>query len=87
MSCRYGLGQILMKQEKFEEALGHFELACKINPASSVLRCCCGSALHKMGRLEEAAQQLKVSVLVLYAGVCTWEKCLERRLGRCAYLD
>lgn len=59
-ACRYGLGQIMMKQEKFAEALGHFELACTINPASSVLRCCCGLALNKMGRLEEAARQLRV---------------------------
>lgn len=49
-----------MKQEKFAEALGHFELACRINPASSVLRCCCGLALHKMGGLDEAVRQLKV---------------------------
>lgn len=68
-SHRYGLGQILIKQEKYVEALAHFELACKINPASSVLRCCCGSALHKMGRLDEAARQLKVRVR---KSVCCW---------------
>lgn len=49
-----------MKQEKYAEALGHFELACRVNPASSVLRCCCGLALHKMGGLDEAVRQLKV---------------------------
>lgn len=58
----YGLGQIMMKQEKFAEALGHFELGCTINPASSVLRCCCGLALNKMGRLEEAARQLRAAI-------------------------
>lgn len=60
--CRYGIGQILVKQEKYGEALAHFELGAKINPASSVLRCCCGLALHKMDRLEDAARHLKVSV-------------------------
>lgn len=68
--CRYGLGQILIKQEKHADALGHFELACRINPASSVLRCCCGLALHKMGRLDEATRQLRVrgSCLHMMAG-------------------
>jgi hypothetical protein len=54
------VGQVLLRQEKFAEALGHFRAAAAIHPASSVLRCCCGAALHKMGRLEEAAQQLRV---------------------------
>lgn len=58
--CRYGLGQVLLKQEKHGEALAHFELAGGINPASSVLRACCGSALANMGRLDAAAMQLKV---------------------------
>jgi predicted Zn-dependent protease len=66
VACRYGLGQILIKQEKHADALGHFELACRINPASSVLRCCCGLALHKMGRLDEAARQLRVRGPCLY---------------------
>lgn len=69
--CRYGLGQILIKQEKHTDALGHFELACRINPASSVLRCCCGLALHKMGRLDEATRQLRVRA-----------PCLHRRDGK-----
>jgi tetratricopeptide (TPR) repeat protein len=72
---RYGLGQILIKQEKYGEALAHFEMACRINPASSVLRCCCGLALNKMGRLDEAVRQLKVratatSLLSLHGAFC-----------------
>jgi predicted Zn-dependent protease len=57
---RYGLGQICMKQEKAAEALAHYQQAARINPGSSVLRCCCGSALRKMNHLAEALRQLKV---------------------------
>eukprot|EP00879_Flechtneria_rotunda_P032571 GHRR01035799.1.p1 GENE.GHRR01035799.1~~GHRR01035799.1.p1 ORF type:complete len:408 (+),score=197.72 GHRR01035799.1:218-1441(+) len=60
----YGLGQIYTKQEKHTEALVHFELAAKINPSSSVLRCCCGIALKKMGRLGEALTQLKAAIAI-----------------------
>lgn len=49
-----------MKQEKYIEALTHFDLAARINPSSSVLRCCCGTALRRMCRLEDALKQLKV---------------------------
>eukprot|EP00878_Enallax_costatus_P038838 GHUV01044314.1.p1 GENE.GHUV01044314.1~~GHUV01044314.1.p1 ORF type:complete len:109 (+),score=14.91 GHUV01044314.1:594-920(+) len=61
-NCRYGLGQIYMKQEKYMEALTHFDLATRINPSSSVLRCCCGTALRRMNRLEDALKQLEVRV-------------------------
>lgn len=61
---RYGLGQIYMKQEKYEAALKHFSLAAHINPNSSVLRCCCGTAFRRMNRLEDALKQLKVTVSV-----------------------
>eukprot|EP00775_Hariotina_reticulata_P006606 gene6606-6834_t len=61
-NAMYGLGQIYLKQEKYLEALVHFEHACSINPSSSVLRCCCGIALRKMNRLDEALQQLRVAV-------------------------
>lgn len=60
---RYGLGQLYMKQEKYVEALAQFQMAAKINTASSVLRCCCGSALRKMNQLPEALKQLKVCTL------------------------
>lgn len=67
------MGQIYMKQEKYVEALTHFNLAARINPTSSVLRCCCGTALRRMDRLEEALKQLKVGVgvgVLLVAAEC-----------------
>jgi predicted Zn-dependent protease len=51
-----------MKQEKAAEALTHYQQAARINPGSSVLRCCCGSALRKMNHLAEALRQLKVGM-------------------------
>ena len=35
----------------------------QVNPQSSVLRCYAGMALHKMGRTQEALQQLQVGML------------------------
>lgn len=37
--CRYGLGMIYYKQEKFNLAEMHFKKALSINPQSSVLLC------------------------------------------------
>lgn len=37
--CRYGLGMIYYKQEKFNLAEIHFKKALSINPQSSVLLC------------------------------------------------
>lgn len=59
-ACSYGLGQVALKQEKLPEALAHFEAAAAIHPGSSVLRCCAGATLRRMGRLHEAARQLRV---------------------------
>lgn len=39
MFCRYGLGMIYYKQEKFNLAEIHFKKALSINPQSSVLLC------------------------------------------------
>lgn len=46
--CRYGLGMIYYKQEKFSLAEMHFQKALDINPQSSVLLCHIGvvSRLH-----------------------------------------
>lgn len=47
-ACRYGLGMIYYKQEKFSLAEMHFQKALDINPQSSVLLCHIGvvSSLH-----------------------------------------
>lgn len=39
LCCRYGLGMIYYKQEKFSLAEMHFQKALDINPQSSVLLC------------------------------------------------
>ncbi len=61
---RYGMGQIFFRQEKYDTALTHFRKASTINPASSVLRCYCGMALHKLKRLDEALVLLQVNEAV-----------------------
>lgn len=58
--CRYGIGQIYLRQEKYELAENHFRRALTINPGSSVLMCYLGMALHKMGKNDEALEQLQV---------------------------
>ena len=37
--CRYGIGMIFYKQEKFQLAEIHYRKALSINPGSSVLLC------------------------------------------------
>jgi len=56
----YGLGQIYLRQEKYELAENHFRRALHINPSSSVLLCYLGMSLHKLGRNAEALEQLQV---------------------------
>eukprot|EP00877_Chromochloris_zofingiensis_P008854 jgi/Chrzof1/4221/Cz14g03180.t1 len=58
----YGIGQIFLRQEKYDMALQHFQAASSINTTSSVLRCYCGMALHKMGRLAEALRLLQEAI-------------------------
>lgn len=58
----YGIGQIYFKQEKHEMTEYHFRRALSINKHSSVLRCCLGKTLHKMGCTEEALQLLDEAV-------------------------
>ena len=60
LSCRYGVGQIYFRQEKYEMAEYHFRRSLLINQRSSVLRCYVGSALHKIGRAQDALDQLQV---------------------------
>ena len=60
LSCRYGVGQIYFRQEKYEMAEYHFRRSLLINQRSSVLRCYVGVALHKIGRAQDALDQLQV---------------------------
>lgn len=63
LSCRYGVGQIYFRQEKYEMAEYHFRRSLLINQRSSVLRCYVGVALHKIGRAQDALDQLQVEDL------------------------
>lgn len=56
--CRYGIGQIYYRQEKYEMAINNFKHALNINPRSSVLMCYLGMAYHKQSRSEEALKAL-----------------------------
>lgn len=58
---RYGIGQVFLREEKFSEALAHFQAAAAVNPGSSVLACYCGVAAHRMGNLKAALAHLSVS--------------------------
>ena len=58
----YGIGQIYFKQEKFEMTEYHYRRALEINRNSSVLRCCLGKTLHKMGCTDEALELLDEAV-------------------------
>lgn len=60
VSCRYGIGQIYFRQEKYREAEYHFRAAADINKRSSVLHCYTGMALHRQGLHAEALQRLQV---------------------------
>ncbi len=58
----YGLGAVLMRQEKYELAEYHFRRALEIHPRSSVLHCCQGQALHALGRAPDALAALDAAV-------------------------
>jgi tetratricopeptide (TPR) repeat protein len=56
--CRYGIGQIYYRQEKYEMAINNFRHALNINASSAVLMCYLGMAYHKQGRISEAMSAL-----------------------------
>lgn len=58
----YGLGQILLRQERPEQAVHKFAEASKISPGSSVLQCYLGIALARLGRHEQAIRVLQQAV-------------------------
>jgi len=56
----YGLGSIYHRQERYELAEYHFRRALGINPASSVLHCYLGMALHAQNSASKTAEALEV---------------------------
>lgn len=60
--CRYGIGQIYYRQEKYEMAINNFKHALNINPRSSVLMCYLGMAHHKQGRSNESLKALAEAI-------------------------
>ena len=66
--CRYGLGQIFYRQEKYDHAHHHFRMATSINPRSSVLACYVGMSAHRLGQGQAALDKLQVRP------ACSWER-------------
>jgi anaphase-promoting complex subunit 3 len=62
VTCRYGIGQIYFRQEKFDMAINNFKHALQINPRSSVLCCYLGMAYHKQGLASEALDWLQQAI-------------------------
>lgn len=65
-STRYGLGQVLFRQEKYADALYHFKTAVGINPRSSVLHCYVGMAMHRS--MPDRVQHTKEALTRLQVG-------------------
>lgn len=59
LHCRYGLGGIYYRQEKYDLAAYHFHRALRINPESSVLYCYLGMVLHASQKHEAALAALE----------------------------
>uniref|UniRef100_A0A8C5TWJ7 Cell division cycle protein 27 homolog n=1 Tax=Malurus cyaneus samueli TaxID=2593467 RepID=A0A8C5TWJ7_9PASS len=62
LCCRYGLGMIYYKQEKFSLAEMHFQKALDINPQSSVLLCHIGVVQHALKKSEKALDTLNKAI-------------------------
>ena len=87
LECRYGVGQIYFRQEKYEMAEYHFRRSLLINPRSSVLRCYVGLALHKINRFQDALEQLQVCTAQHSSCIATpvipyWELLCHAQVGR-----
>ena len=59
--CRFGMGHIYYRQEKYGMAEYHFRRALGINPRSSVLRCYLGMALARLHRSADALEALSAA--------------------------
>lgn len=58
------LGNIAEKDEKFAEALGHYETAAKLKPTSTGLQNNCGRMLAKLGRKDEARGRFEAALKI-----------------------
>ena len=56
------LGRIAEKGEKFDEALGHFETASRLQPENAGLQYACGFQLAKLGRKDEARARFEAAL-------------------------
>lgn len=61
--CRYGIGQIYFRQEKYDLAVHNFKKALSVNPRSAVLKCYLGMAYHKQGDAEGALRALQEAII------------------------
>ena len=55
----WGLGNILMKQEKFHDALKYFELANQVNPYSSSIHTYLGLTYKHLEMFDKAVQEFE----------------------------
>ena len=58
----YGLALVYYRQEKWVQALAHFEQAVLINSSSSILYCFRGMALTKLHRFQEALENFDYGI-------------------------
>jgi Flp pilus assembly protein TadD len=77
------LGQESLEEERFEDAVGWFEVATAISPDTQTAHACIGMCLDELGRLEEAADALDNALdlqpmdpVALYA-----QACVQAQLG------
>lgn len=64
--CRYGLGMIYYKQEKFNLAEMHFKKALSINPQSSVLLCHIGVVSFYLTRVKTYCKKSIIKLILSY---------------------
>lgn len=81
---RYGLGTVLLRQEKLDLSIYHLRRAIAINQCSSVLYCYLGMALHAANLIDEAIRCFTKVCLVSYKNI---NRLISRSLGiaRCIY--
>ncbi len=58
--AHYELGKFLLGRDKVNEALPHLEAAAKLDPENSKIHLALATAYRRVGRAEDAAQELQV---------------------------
>jgi len=61
----YGLGTVYHRQEKHDKAKQHFEIALRIKPQSSVMRCYLGMTLKDSKMLTEALKEFDRALKIM----------------------